>query len=174
MASPTESNLLGSEHTQYTVDSECGRHVQVTDSKIIAEKGENISGRALRLDKITMMKKRKPRTGGSMWGPLSMMGWIGMIPISILLLSIMASKGLSEPNTLLFGLGSGVFFIFFVVLPMYKSRTEDTSPPEGLVFLNIRTPEGGVGFKMFEQDIQPLIEAIDDNMAQEVAIKDET
>lgn len=167
-----ESNLSGTEQPVHSQTAYSGEQILITPSKLIVEQHGSTRGRAIILSKISMLRKRELH-GEDMFivGLFSLLSAITALVTGGLFLTYLFGP---EPIFSLGPLIVGVLSVGFTVLSallLYQIYFVDHSPPEGVVWLTIRAPEGGVGFKIEEEDISRLVSEIDAHTEQEVTVK---
>lgn len=167
------SNLIGDsesikhETTSYTEN----KAVYVTPSKIVTEKDESLSGRAIMLSKISMIKK-KGITGPDPFFHIIafLLFGIGLLFFGGLLAFNIESLVESQSANAIFVGILTLFCLLGFAKTFIAYKKKDWSAPEGVVWFNARGPEGGIGFKIKENNIRPILDAMEEGMTQDVRI----
>lgn len=168
------SNLIGdNEEVKYSTESYNGnKSVYVTPSKIVTEKANSSRGRAIMLSKISMIKKSGlsgPDPFGHFIGfvlfgvSAAFFGFITLVNLDELLASS-PSAGVLLVTVL------SILSVLALVKTIVSYKTKDWSSPDGVVWFNARGTEGGVGFKIKEDNIRPIMDAMEEGMIQDVRV----
>lgn len=167
----TESNLLGGESPMYSFTSAKGKELHFTESRIVSEKSDSSRGRFIMFDKVSMVKKRRPRRG-----PSFHLEWMFLSFISIILGLLSLRLHLSgSTNTILltaipavFTLAAGVFYY-----KAEESKEKSEEETKDKFFINVRTCEGGIGFTVDESEVNRVMNELQDQLGSEVPVKEE-
>jgi hypothetical protein len=171
-----KSDLAGNSKKIYSIKSENSRDVEITENQLIVE-NYNSGERSLQLDKIFMIKKRKPRVsdGTSMKGALSfILGVSGMFSGFLAFSSsdLFGIEPLSVTSSIIV---TGLLLTGSLVLYLYsKLEDSDNEPPEDEYFINVRASEGGVGFVLKSGDINQFMSQLQNQINNSVQVKDNT
>lgn len=166
-----DSTLLGDDETvKYSTESYNGnRIVYVTPSKIITENNSSEKGRAIMLPKVTFMKKKTLNRDAPFYYSLknavllilsafsgfsALYAFTHSLPFSMLLLTSLLCVG----------------FFGWSMKSINTISNTDWGPEEGVVWFNIQTSQGGVGFKIKESEIPKIVQAMDEGLVQEVEV----
>lgn len=169
--SAEQSNLLGDETAEFSLEAVSGEDILVTPSKIIKDSSSS-SGRAIMLSKLSMLQKTQITSPGR--APQIVLfivfSFFSLFPL------VLAVNGYHK-----FGLGSMSTIVpsLFVLLLLgvsgrllYGLFTKDFSPPDDVVWFSVRGANGGFCFKIDVDEIPRLVSEISKRTEQEVTIKE--
>lgn len=168
------SNLAGNSKKIYSITSEESRDVEITENQLIVE-NHNSGERSLQLDKISLIKKRKPRVsdGASMKGALSFILGVSGAFSGLLAFSSSDLFGIEPLSTTSSIIVTGLLLTGSLGLYLYsKLEDSDNDPPEDEYFINVRASEGGVGFVLKSEDINQFMSQLQSQINNSVQVKD--
>lgn len=173
----SDTSLIGaSEEIKYENQSaDKKKNIYVTPSKIVTEHKHKSNGRIVLLSKVSFIKKEQLTGADPTSRFLLIVAQILLSGFFLLVVSDYTDEFTTfTPLTIEIVLG-----VIFVMLPIigaiktfYSIKTKDWSAPKDEVWFNVRGPDGAIGLRLKELEVQKVIEAMEDGLPQDVRVID--